>query len=143
MNDIIQITPPAPEPAATRIARSELAHLNSSLARRVENHIERFRAFWDNPECTPDEILEAMGESALTWLACASESVAHIGRLAALSGKTLGDFLPPEQWMPRREFVVEDGVVTLAPPAAGYDAHGVLIPLPEPIETEPTEAEQP
>ena len=50
-----------------------------------------------------------MGGRAALWLACAAESVAHINRLATLVGKSVADFIPPEQFTPRRAFVVGTG----------------------------------
>jgi hypothetical protein len=75
-------------------------------------------------------------------LGSASESVEHIARLAAMVKKQLTDFLPADQWMPRREFVpASDGTVTLAPPAAGFDAWGRELPPPPVPETESAEGE--
>jgi hypothetical protein len=141
--NIITLPHPSPEPSATLIARSELGHLNASLARRVEEHSARYAAFWDANDATPDEILAAMGGGAIVWLACAAESVGHISRIAAIVGLSLTDFLPADRWQPRRGFVVADGRVTLEPPVDGCDPHGLLIPLPPdlpaPDPTDPTD----
>lgn len=131
--DFIPTIPPSLPPAAIRLAESELAHINASLARRVEEHKARFAAFWD-AEATPDELLEAMGSRASLYLAAAGESVEHIGRLAAIAGKSTSDYMPAEDCVPRRAFVLhEDGTVTLEPPADGHDAHGRPLPVVEPV----------
>lgn len=135
MNDLITIEQDPPQPIADRIAKSELAHINSELSRRVQFHETHFDTFWGS-ECTPDQILASMGTKAAFWLDCAGENVAHVARLAARAGKELTDFLPLGKWQPRRAFVVaEDGTVTLAPPADGFDAWGN--PIPEPPNPEP------
>ena len=139
---LIDIQPSPSIPPAQVIAQHMLHRVNASLAERVHEHKAGFRAFWDSPEA-PDDILAAMGDKAAIMLATAGENVDHIGRLAAIVGKTVEDFLPAEHWQPRREFVVaQDGTVTLAPPADGYDAWGREIPQPEP-EPEPQPEPEP
>ena len=116
MSQLIPLPEPEPLPAAQAIAQSELARVNQLLSDRTSAHKERFAAFWDNSQATPDEILAAMGTNAVLWLQAASESAGHIARLAAIVGKTLDDFLSPEFYVPRRAFVIgQDGSVTLEP----------------------------
>jgi hypothetical protein len=123
-------TPPA-KPLAQQIADSELMRLNASLETRITDHRAAFSRFWDSP-ITPDALLEAMGPAALIYLQAASESAAHIARLAGIVGKSLDDALPPQFYQPRREFIIDPktGRVALAPPAEGHDAWGRLIPPP-------------
>ena len=126
--DFIPIPPPPVIPEIQIIAQSELAHVNAALARRIDEHKARFCAFWRNWNHTPDSILENMGGAAVIWLSSASESVNHIGRLAAIVGKTVSDYLPDEYVTPPRAFIVgpaPDYVVTLEAPAEGYDAWGM------------------
>lgn len=127
------------KPAPQLIAESMLHKLNATLAQRIHDHRAFYRSFWDSPEI-PDDILLAMGAYAPVLLAAASENLEHITRLAALVGKTLHDFIAPEDYAPRRAFVIGQSI-TLAPPAEGYDAWGRLIPvIPEPEpELEPIE----
>ena len=100
-----------------------------------------FSAFWDSSD-TPDDILaelNSLGGAGLL-LASASENIEHIARLAGIVGKQITDFLPEDQWVPRRAFIPTESGVTLAPPADGYDAWGKLIPIieePIPIIDEP------
>lgn len=130
--NLIPITEPPQTPAAQASATSLLAHVNAELARRVEYHAARYADFWESP-IKPDDILAAMGKQAVTMLAAAAENVEHIGRLAAIVGKDVNDFLPAEQWQPRRAFQSQpDGTVTLAPPAEGHDDRGRSIPVPDP-----------
>ena len=115
---------PAADPADLVAARNQLAHLNSALERRIEEHHARYAEFWGDPLATPDAILAAMGERALIWLQCAGESIDHIKRLAAIVGRPLEDFMPDSSWQPRRGFVVSGGILTLEPPSVGHDAWG-------------------
>lgn len=130
---VTPLSPPVPESAPRMAARALLDTLNALKAQRVFEHAQQFTRFWDDPNATPDELLVEMGPMASVWLQCASESAESLARLAAFAGKTLEDFLPADKYVPRRSFVVTDGVLSLAPPADGYDAHGVLIPAPDPL----------
>ena len=123
--NLIEIAPEPVPPVLEAYTKNELAHVNSSLARRVEEHVTRYAAFWRDYRFTPDEILSEMGASAIIWLQAAAESVNHIGRLAGIVGKSVTDFMSPADFVPPRDFIVgQDGVVTLAPPAEGQDSWG-------------------
>lgn len=127
--NLIPIAEPPQTPAAQAAATSLLAHVNAELARRVDYHAARYADFWDS-QIRPDDILAAMGKQATIMLAAAAENVEHIARLAAIVGKQVTDFLPAEQWQPRRAFQPQpDGSATLAPPADGYDDWGRAIPV--------------
>lgn len=138
MSDIIPIPSVPTTPALQLFAIGELEQVNSSLARRIDEHRTRYAAFWKTYQWTPDEILQQFGTSAVIWLQAAAESVNHINRLAQIVGKTVGDLLPAADYIPPRAFIPNpDGTVTLAPPAEGYDAWGRVIlppvPTPEPM----------
>jgi len=132
---LIPIVTAPPQPEAQRLADMLLHKVNASLAERVHEHGVNFTAFWDSAE-TPDSIIAAMGTNALLFLRSAGENIEHISRLAALVGKQVTDFIAPEMFTPRREFVIAaDGSVTITPPADGFDLHGKPIPEePQPIE---------
>jgi hypothetical protein len=130
--NLIDLPEPTPRSTAEIIAENMLAGLNATLSQRIDDHRKSFRAFWNSP-ATPDEILAAMGANAGKLLAAAGENVEHIATLAAIAGKTLHDFLAPENYVPRRAITIaEDGTGTLAEPAPGFDAWGRPIPEPEP-----------
>lgn len=133
MANLIDLPIATVKPPAQLIAEHMLHKLNATLAERVNDHRVFFRQFWASDE-TPDSILAEMGAYAPVLLAAAGENLNHIGRLAGIVGKTLFDFLTPEEYEPRRAFVIGADGITLAPPADGYDAWGRLIPVPE---TEP------
>jgi len=134
---LITITESPPKPEAQRIADMLLHKVNASLAERVHEHCANYSAFWDSKE-TPDAIIEAMGMNAELFLMSAKENIEHIGRLAALVDKQVTDFIAPENFLPRRAFIIaDDGSASLAPPADGFDAHGnAIIANPETIENE-------
>lgn len=143
MSDLIPIPPTPAPPAIQTFAIGELAHVNSSLQRRIDEHTTRFNAFWRTYTFTPDDILVQFGSSAIIWLQAAAESVNHINTLAQIVGKTIADFMPSTDFTPPRAFVVAaDGTVTLEAPAEGYDAWGRLIPVPPP-EPEPIPEPEP
>jgi hypothetical protein len=138
MSDIIPIPSVPTAPALQLFAIGELEQVNSSLARRIDEHRTRYAAFWKTYQWTPDEILQQFGTSAVIWLQAAAESVRHIDDLAKIVGKTIADFLPASDYIPPRAFIPgQDGTVTLEPPAEGYDAWGRAIlppiPVPEPM----------
>ncbi len=123
--NLLDIQTETSKPLPQVLAETLLLRLNTELAARARAHTQSYADFWDNALVTPDQILEAMGSRAALWLACAGESVDHIGRLASLVGKSVADFIPQENFAPRRAFVMGDGGrVTLEPPVDGMDLHG-------------------
>lgn len=129
MTTLIELPIAPVKPPAQLIAEHMLHKLNATLAERVNDHKVFFRKFWDSEE-TPDALLIAMGAYAPVLLAAASENLEHISRLAGIVGKTLHDFLAPDEYAPRRAFIIAPDGITLAPPADGYDAWGREIPAP-------------
>lgn len=136
-----------PQPTeAERIAAEMLDGFNAAFRQLVDNHRRFYLRFWSS-STTPDEILETMGTDAIRMVQVAGQNVGNMHALAAIMGKSIDDFLPPEFYAPRREFVVETadgqptGRVTLAPPADGHDAWGNP-PPPEP-ELEPDPIDEP
>jgi hypothetical protein len=125
-------TPPEPSRASV-VAASMMQSANQQLNLRVGVQRNLYDAFWNDSTVTPDAILAELGSGAQQFVAVASENVEHITTLASFFGKTLADFVPTESWEPRRAFVPGDnGTVTLAAPAEGFDAWGKPIPEPEP-----------
>jgi hypothetical protein len=93
------------------------------------------------PSNNDNQDIVSMGSNAALTLAAAGENVEHIGRLAAIIGKEVTDFLPAEYWQARRSFQPQqDGTVTLAAPADGFDAWGREMP---PVEPEPDPEPEP
>lgn len=122
--DFFNLPPPPQEPDRVLVARHLKASINVELQRRIENHYAGYRSFWDAP-CTPDEVLAELGTDARAVIEASRANLRNLHELALLVGKTLLDFMPAENWMPRREFILNaDGSATLAPPAEGFDAWG-------------------
>lgn len=135
-------TPPptVEEPEADRIARDLLMSLPTANAQMIEIHRAGFFKVWRNPNVTPDAILAALGSNAWRLLSAAQVSVTNLQAIAAITSNTIDDIMPREWWYPPREFIPhDDGTVTLAPPADGFDAWGNPIPEPQPEPEHPTE----
>jgi hypothetical protein len=109
------ITLPTTEPpAAQRIALDLLGQLNTQIDSRVQAHKGMFSDFWNNNAATPEEILVAMGTNAHLLLSSAEENIRHIDAVARLAGKTVADFLEPEEIAGLRPMTAnEDGSVSL------------------------------
>lgn len=123
--------PPTPT-RSTVVAAAMMQAANEQLNLRVGIQRNLFDAFWNDPETTPDDILTALGSNAQQFVAIAFENVEHIATLAAIFNKQLSDFIDEESSMPRRAFISGDnGTVTLAPPAEGFNAWGKEIPITE------------
>ena len=100
-------------PVAVLVAAHLVDTINQEIERRVQSHAEAYREFWHGA-ADPDAVLSAMGADAALWLAMARENIRHIHALAQLVGKTVYDYLSPDQMEPPRAFVEhEDGTVTL------------------------------
>lgn len=138
--NLIKPTPQPVRPAADLIAEELLAGLNAALHRRVEEHAEGFRRFWDSPE-TPDAIAAAMGENGKLFLESSRENLRCLGTLAAMVGKTLNDAISPEHYMPRRKLTLDGNRLVIDPPSERHDAWGRAIRVVQEltVETEPIE----
>jgi len=96
------------------IANGILKAINDETTRRAGLHRDNFRAFWYSAEATPQQLCDKMGSSAWLFFAIASANVQHIAAVAQLSGKTLADFLQPEDYVPPKTVTVNnDGTVTI------------------------------
>jgi hypothetical protein len=96
------------------IAATLLQAMNAEAERRAGIQRDSYNAFWHSTEATPQQIADAMGNRAGLFFALASENVTHIARSATVVGKTLGDFLQPEEYVPPVEITYhEDGTVTI------------------------------
>ena len=96
------------------IADTLLHAMNAEADRRAGIQRDSYNAFWHSTEATPQQIADAMGNRAGLFFALASENVTHIARAAAVVGKTLGDFLQPNEYAPPVPITYhEDGTVTI------------------------------
>ncbi len=112
------IFPSIPEtqpPVAEAIAAGLLREIEAECARRVGQHVDWWRAFWQSPEATPDEIAAAMNSSAALFFGIASVNMGHISAVSQMLGKTPVELGVPVECLtaPRPVTVNPDGSVTI------------------------------
>ena len=97
------------------IAAALLTSINDEVSRRVALHRDSFNQFWWSTTATPQEIADKMGPAATLFFQIANANVQHIAAVAAISGKQLGDFLQPHEYIPPRAITYnQDGTVTIS-----------------------------
>jgi hypothetical protein len=95
MTDGIFQTNPIPQPTQAQMAADELLrNVRSEIDRRAGQHIDGWRAFWEHPAASPQDIADAMNGDAVRWLALARLNLQHIAGYAQLIGKSLDEFVP-------------------------------------------------
>lgn len=85
------IFPEIPEtkpPVAESIAADLLRSIDSECQRRIGQHCDWWRAFWQSPEATPQEICSAMGSSAGLFFVIATINKQHILAVCKMLGKS-------------------------------------------------------
>jgi len=112
------IFPSIPEtkpPVAESIAAGLLREVENEASRRVGQHVDWWRAFWQSTEATPDEIASSMGISAGLFFGVASVNMGHIAAVAQMLGKTPVDIGVPVECLstPRVVTVNSDGSVAI------------------------------
>jgi hypothetical protein len=112
---IFPVIPETKPPVAESIAAGLLREVENEAARRVGQHVDWWRAFWQSPEATPDEIAASMGVSAGPFFGVASINRGHIEAVAQMIGKTTVDLGVPEECLstPRTVTVNPDGSVSI------------------------------
>jgi hypothetical protein len=112
---IFPIIPETLPPVNERIAADLLRAIEAECIRRVGQHVDWWRAFWQSTEATPDEIAEAMNGSAALFFGIASVNRGHIAAVAQMLGKTTAELGVPDECMstPRPVTINSDGSVTI------------------------------
>jgi hypothetical protein len=87
-DSIFPVIPETLPPVAERIAAGLLREVEAEAARRVGQHVDWWRAFWQSDEATPDQIAAAMNGSAALFFGIASVNMGHINAVAEMLGKT-------------------------------------------------------
>jgi len=115
MATIFPVIPGAKPPIAESIAAGLLREVEAEATRRVGQHVDWWRAFWQSPEATPDEIVSNMGVSAGLFFGIAAVNMQHIAAVAQMLGKTPVDIGVPVECLstPRVVTVNSDGSVTI------------------------------
>jgi hypothetical protein len=116
--DMATMFPSIPEtkpPVAEAVAAGLLHEVENEAARRVGQHVDWWRAFWQSTEATPDAIAASMGVSAGLFFGVASVNMGHIAAVAQMLGKTPVDIGVPVECLstPRLVTVNPDGSVTI------------------------------
>jgi hypothetical protein len=109
-------TPTPPPDAATLAAQSVVDAINQEITHRVAVHQTCFNTVWRNerPGATPAAVLAAMGNNAKLVFAFANANLDHISQCAQLVGKTLNDFIAPQDYTPPLAFTInDDGTATI------------------------------
>jgi len=115
MPTIFPVIPETQPPVAERIAAGLLREVETEAARRVGQHVDWWRAFWQSTEATPDEIAAAMNGSAGLFFGISSVNVGHISAVAQMLGKTPVELGVPVECLttPRLVTVNPDGSVSI------------------------------
>jgi hypothetical protein len=107
---------PNNNPTNAEIAASSIIDsINNEINHRVAVHQICFDTLWNNsrPDATASNILTALGTNAGLVFAFAVENLNHIGRCAAIIGKTREDYIPDSQCVPPPFTINSDGTATL------------------------------
>ncbi len=115
MTDGIFQTQPIPTPSQAQMAADELLRkVRSEIDRRAGEHIDGWRAFWEHPQASPQDIADAMNGDAVRWLALARLNLQHIADYAQLLGKSLDEFVPVKyQQSPREVITLTNGYIQI------------------------------
>lgn len=113
--NIFPHVPNTTPPVAESIATGLLREVEAEAARRVGQHVDWWRAFWQSTEATPDEIAAQMNGSAALFFGIASINKAHIAAVAQMLSKTPQELGVPDECLttPREVTVNQDGSVTI------------------------------
>ena len=103
-------------PKAYEAAESIIDTINEVGKLLVANHKLGFDRLWNNPDATPEEIVDAMGVDATYVFQCALANLSVLSTCASYSGKTLNDFMQPIEYMPHKTVNFnQDGAAILTP----------------------------
>jgi hypothetical protein len=115
MATIFPVIPDTRPPVAESIAAGLLREVEAEAARRVGQHVDWWRAFWQSTEATPEEIAASMNGSAALFFGIASVNMQHIAAVAQMLGKTPVELGVPVECLSalRPVTVNPDGSVTI------------------------------
>jgi len=115
MPTIIPVTPiPKEAEQAAVVAMRELVDsLEPTATSLASLHQKLFDALWNDNRYTREQALAALGTRAKSVLAIAAANVQFIQTIAPYLGKTLGNFLQPEDYTRPACTEHDDGTVAL------------------------------
>jgi len=97
MTDGVFQTKPIPAATQAQMAADELLRkVQSELDRRAGEHIDGWRAFWEQPGADPQAIADSMNGDAVRWFTLARKNLEHIASYAEMVGRTLNDYVPQQ-----------------------------------------------
>jgi hypothetical protein len=113
------LTPPAqppPEPPARVAVRKLFLTPDEELHRRAAIHREGFALVWRSGTHTAAAFFSEAGTQGVLFMQVAGTNVAHIASVAVMIGKTLHDYLQPEDYVPPLAYSAHaDGTITINP----------------------------
>ena len=112
------LEPPAEltEPAARTAVRELFQSVHDELIRRAAIHKGGFRKVWRSGTHTAAAFFAEAGPQGVLFMQVAGTNVAHIAAVATMIGKTLHDYLQPEDYVPPIAYTAHaDGTITINP----------------------------
>jgi hypothetical protein len=88
VGEIFPVIPETAPPVAERIAADLLRDIEQECQRRIGQHCDWWRAFWQSTEATPQEICDKMNSSAGLFFGIATVNKNHILAVCQMLGKT-------------------------------------------------------
>lgn len=88
MPDIFPVIPETTPPVSEAIAAGLLREIEQECKRRIGQHCDWWRAFWQSTQATPQEICDKMNGSAGLFFGIASVNKNHILAVCQMLGKT-------------------------------------------------------
>jgi hypothetical protein len=88
VGEIFPVIPETAPPVAERIAADLLRDIEQECQRRIGQHCDWWRAFWQSAEATPQEICDKMNGSAGLFFGIASVNKNHILAVCQMLKKT-------------------------------------------------------
>lgn len=100
---------------AAQVASRLTSGMDMELRRRVMFRIQGWQSVWENPKCTPTEVLAALGTDAVKVLTASSVDSTWFTNLATATGKPIADFIDPKYLSAKAGWTVsphQDGSAT-------------------------------
>ena len=115
---IIEPPPPPEETPAERAVRESFSETAEEKERRIAFHQRTFQRVWgENNGYTPAQFFAAAGPQGVRFMQIGGASKDHLAALAAIEGKTLDDYLSPEEYDPPLPYTAHpDGTITIDEP---------------------------
>lgn len=113
-NKISQVTPPTPDSAvvAKRVAERIKQVTVQNFNQFIQVQRQGIRLLWENPDASPQEIINALGEDAIKIFQFHGALTQFVTGLAALDGADVDVKLPPNAFtinLSAGSITVEDG----------------------------------